>query len=169
MVVCGCQFWSLSSSHPLFPTLCPQVCSLHLHLYSFPANIFTSTIFLNSIYVLIYNICFLCHYHFNKSFLLIHFLLTCHHLKTIESFSFILQISCFKITFSIDRFSWFLQEIKHTVPFTSFSFPWPAPVKNTDQTLTLPSPAMHGVTYSVICLWLWWVSNSKYHFGIQIH
>ena len=85
MVVCGCQFWSLSSSHPLFPTLCPQVCSLHLYLYSFTANIFISTIFLDSIYVLIYNICFLCHYHFNKSFLLIHFLLTCH-LKTIEFF-----------------------------------------------------------------------------------
>ena len=88
VVVCVCLFWSPTTSHPLFPLLCPQVCSLHLHLYSFPANIFISTIFLDSIYVLIYNICFLCDYHFNKSFLLIHFLLTCRHLKTIEVFFF---------------------------------------------------------------------------------
>ena len=95
VVVCVCLFWSPTTSHPLFPLLCPQVCSLHLHLYSFPANIFISTIFLDSIYVLIYNICFLCDYHFNKSFLLIHFLLTCRHLKTIEVFFFFLFLANF--------------------------------------------------------------------------
>ena len=47
--VCVCQCSSLSSSHPLFPLLCPQVRSPCLHLHSFPANRFLSTIFLDSI------------------------------------------------------------------------------------------------------------------------
>ena len=45
------QCCSLSSSHPLLPSLCPQVCSLCLHLYSCPANKFISTTFLDSIYM----------------------------------------------------------------------------------------------------------------------
>ena len=48
----------LTSSHPLLPTLGPQVHSLHLRLHSFPANRFISTIALDSIYALIYEICF---------------------------------------------------------------------------------------------------------------
>ena len=46
-------FWcySLNSSLPLLPPLCPQVCSLCLGLYSHPANRLISTIFLDSIYV----------------------------------------------------------------------------------------------------------------------
>ena len=45
---------------PSLPTLCSQVRSLHLHLYSCSANKFISTIFLDFIYIymLIYNICF---------------------------------------------------------------------------------------------------------------
>ena len=37
------------SSHALHPPLCPQVHTLQLHLHSFPANRFISTIFLDSI------------------------------------------------------------------------------------------------------------------------
>ena len=40
------------ASHPLLPLLCPQVCSLCLHLYCCPTNRFISTVFLDSIYVL---------------------------------------------------------------------------------------------------------------------
>ena len=41
-----CQYYPLNWSHLLFPTLllCPQVCSLCLHLYSCPANRFIGTI-----------------------------------------------------------------------------------------------------------------------------
>ena len=49
MVVYICQCYSLSSSHPLLPLLCPEVHSLYLHLYSCPANRFTSTIYLDTI------------------------------------------------------------------------------------------------------------------------
>ena len=49
MYICRC--YSLSSSPLLLPTLGPQVCSLHLHLYSCPANQFIRTIFLDSIYM----------------------------------------------------------------------------------------------------------------------
>ena len=42
---------SLNVSHPLLPPLCPQVCSLLLHLFSGPENRFISTIFLDSIYM----------------------------------------------------------------------------------------------------------------------
>jgi len=51
MIVYICQCYSLNLSHPLFPSLCPQVHSIHLHLYSCPANRFISTIFLDSIYM----------------------------------------------------------------------------------------------------------------------
>ena len=54
MYICRC--YSLNSSHPLLPTLGPQVCSLHLHLYSCPANQSISTIFLDSIYMQSYMI-----------------------------------------------------------------------------------------------------------------
>ena len=47
MFPCYC----LHSSHPLLPLLCPQVCSLCLHLYSCPANRFISTISLDSIHM----------------------------------------------------------------------------------------------------------------------
>ena len=52
-VVNICHCYSLSSSHPLLPPLCPQASSLSLCLYSCPANRFISTVFLESIY----NIC----------------------------------------------------------------------------------------------------------------
>ena len=39
------QCWSLCSSHPLLPPLCPQVCSLSLHLPYCSANRFITTIF----------------------------------------------------------------------------------------------------------------------------
>ena len=54
------QCYSLNSSHPLLPPLCPQVCSLCLCLHCYPTNRFISTIFLDSIYIyaLIYDICF---------------------------------------------------------------------------------------------------------------
>ena len=44
--ICLCNF--IHSSHPLLPLLCPQVHSLHLHFYSFPAHRFINTIFLDS-------------------------------------------------------------------------------------------------------------------------
>ena len=46
-----CWSYSLNLSYPLFPPLCPQVHSLHLHLYSCPANRFVITTFLNSVYM----------------------------------------------------------------------------------------------------------------------
>ena len=46
----------LSLTHS-FPALCPQVCSLCLHLHCYPANKFIHTTFLDSIFVLIYDTC----------------------------------------------------------------------------------------------------------------
>ena len=43
--------YSLNSSHPLIPSLCPQVCSLCLHLHCCPADRLISTIFLYSTYI----------------------------------------------------------------------------------------------------------------------
>ena len=43
--------YSLNSSHPLLPQLCPQVFSLCLHLHCCPANRLISTVFLDSIYM----------------------------------------------------------------------------------------------------------------------
>ena len=48
MVMYKLQSYSLNSSLPLLPPLCP-VCSLWLHLHCCPANRFISTIFLHSI------------------------------------------------------------------------------------------------------------------------
>ena len=45
------QCYSLHSSHPLLPALCPQVCSLCLHLCRFPVNRLISTTFLDSIHM----------------------------------------------------------------------------------------------------------------------
>ena len=53
---CKCFSATLNLSHPPLPPLCPQVSSLGLHLYSYPANRFTGTIFLDSIYALICSI-----------------------------------------------------------------------------------------------------------------
>ena len=47
--------YSCNLSHPLPPTLC-AVCSLCLHLYSCPANRFTSTLFIDPIYMYYYMI-----------------------------------------------------------------------------------------------------------------
>ena len=45
--------------HPTLSPVCPQVCSLYLHLHSFPADRFMNNIFSRfHIYALIYNICF---------------------------------------------------------------------------------------------------------------
>ena len=53
------QCYFLNSSYPLLPPLCPHLCSLHLHLYFFPANLFISNIFSGfHIYALIYDISF---------------------------------------------------------------------------------------------------------------
>ena len=55
-----CQCYSLNSSSPLLPQLCPQVRSLCLCLYSCPANKVHQYHFSQfCIYVLTYNICFL--------------------------------------------------------------------------------------------------------------
>ena len=43
--------YSLHSFHPLPPPLCPQVCSLCLHLRCCPANRFKGTIYLDSIHI----------------------------------------------------------------------------------------------------------------------
>ena len=51
VVVYICQCWSLNSSHPLLSPPCLQVCSLHLRLYSCPANRFIGAIFLDSPYI----------------------------------------------------------------------------------------------------------------------
>ena len=58
MVMYLFECYSLNSSLPLLPPLCSHVCSLSPHLYSCPANRLISTIFLDSIYVLIPSICF---------------------------------------------------------------------------------------------------------------
>ena len=58
LVVCICQCYFLNLSWLLFPPLCPQVCSLHLHLHFFSVNRFISTVFRFHIYVLIHDVCF---------------------------------------------------------------------------------------------------------------
>ena len=58
MVVYIYQCYSLESSHPLLPSLCPQDCPPRLHLYFCPANRFTSNIFsIFYTYALTYVIC----------------------------------------------------------------------------------------------------------------
>ena len=52
--ICLCYFLHLP--HSLLNALCPWVHSLCLHLYSFPANRFINTIFLDSIYMCEYTI-----------------------------------------------------------------------------------------------------------------
>ena len=52
---------TLSTRLTLFPLLCPLVHSLHLCFYSYPANKFISTTFLNSIYMSIPLICYIIH------------------------------------------------------------------------------------------------------------
>ena len=52
MIMYKFQCYFLNLSHALLPPLCPQICSLYLHLYSCPANRFISTIFLDSMYML---------------------------------------------------------------------------------------------------------------------
>ena len=51
LIVYKCWCYFLHSSHSLPPRLCPQVCSLHLYLHSFPIDRFIDTIFLDSICV----------------------------------------------------------------------------------------------------------------------
>ena len=58
MIVYIGQSYLLSSSHLLLPLLCRQVLSLYLRLFYCLANRFISTIFLDSIYVSIYDIYF---------------------------------------------------------------------------------------------------------------
>ena len=48
MLVYICQHYFLNSPHHLLPHLCPQVCSLCLHLCTCPANKSISTTFLDS-------------------------------------------------------------------------------------------------------------------------
>ena len=56
--MCIYQCYSLSSSHLFLPWLCPQVCSLCLCLYFFPANRFHQYHFSRfCIYALTYNAC----------------------------------------------------------------------------------------------------------------
>ena len=50
LVVYICQCYSLTTSQPPLPALCPQVHSQRLHLYSCPTIRFISTIFLHSIH-----------------------------------------------------------------------------------------------------------------------
>ena len=50
------QCYSLKSSHLLSPQLCPEVCSLSLHLHCCPVGMLISTIFLDSIYMHYYMI-----------------------------------------------------------------------------------------------------------------
>ena len=51
MLVCVCQGWFLHSALSLFPLMYPQICSLRLHLHSFPENRLITIIFLDSIYM----------------------------------------------------------------------------------------------------------------------
>ena len=53
VVVSRCHCYSPNLSRPLIPLLCPHVHSLHLHLSSCPANRFSSTSFLDPIYICI--------------------------------------------------------------------------------------------------------------------
>ena len=59
MAVCTLHGYPLSSSQPLPPPLCPQVCSVCLHLYVLPANSFlNTTVSRFRIYVWTREICF---------------------------------------------------------------------------------------------------------------
>jgi len=57
MVIYMFQCYSLKTSHPLLPLLCPEVCSSCLCLLCCPACRIVSTIFLDYIYMLIFDIC----------------------------------------------------------------------------------------------------------------
>ena len=57
MVICMFQCYSLKSSHLRLLLQSPNVCSLHLCLFCCPACRIIITIFLNSIYMLLYSIC----------------------------------------------------------------------------------------------------------------
>ena len=56
MVMYMFQCYSLISSHPLLPSLCPKVCPLCLHLFCSSANRMRSIIFLDSIHMYQYTI-----------------------------------------------------------------------------------------------------------------
>ena len=53
-----CQCYCLNLAYPLLPLLCPQVLSVDLPLYSYPANISSVQFARFHIYALIYHICF---------------------------------------------------------------------------------------------------------------
>ena len=55
MVTYVSQCCSLNSSRPLLPPLCPQVCSLGLHLLCCPANRNIRTVFLDSVRCLVFS------------------------------------------------------------------------------------------------------------------
>ena len=58
MVMYGYQCYSLNSSLPLLPRMCPQVHSLHLHLYFYPANRSIRRVFLNYMYICVTTLAF---------------------------------------------------------------------------------------------------------------
>ena len=58
MVMYGYQCYSLNSSLPLLPRMCPQVHSLHLHLYFYPANKSIRRVFLNYMYICVTTLAF---------------------------------------------------------------------------------------------------------------
>ena len=99
MVVYICQCYFLSSSHLLLPPLCPHAHSLHLHLYSCPADTFISTIFLDSvIYVLIqFFFCF-----WFTSFCIAYFKFI--HLTRTASHSFLFMAEWYSIVYMCHNF-----------------------------------------------------------------
>ena len=59
VIVYTCRCYFLHSPHSPLPLVCAQVCSLYLHLLSFPANRFINTTFSRfHVYVLTYAVCF---------------------------------------------------------------------------------------------------------------
>ena len=59
MVIYVYQCYSLNLSLPVLPWMCPQVHSLHLHLYFYPANRSIRRVFLNYMYMCVTILAFL--------------------------------------------------------------------------------------------------------------
>ena len=93
MIVYICHCFSPYSSLPLLPPLCPWVCCLCLSLYSCPADMCISTIFLDFIYMH-----YMCYFFF--SFWLTSFCITgSRFIHLILTNSNLLFYGCFNSTF----------------------------------------------------------------------
>ena len=110
------QCYSLNSSHPLLPPLCPQVCFLHLYLYCCLTNRFIRIIFLNSIYM---------HWYMIFVFPLLDFIL---YDRLMVWFLFLINCFCFIICYFRDILLlfqlWQISLSSHFAQFSLYGIRW---------------------------------------------